>query len=172
MKHVSIGSERNVYIDFGVETWRKVSIWKESLPKLKLQKKNTHTHTVKQLPSYRTRSATLPPSEPLPTTTTGHYTIWYKKSQSCALEDGQRFARNMLTWSWRSINCYFCISLVFYITLPILMMHGQTQIKFTHTHTHTHTYIHTHTHAYIYVYIYIYCVYIFYCLEFSFRKIG
>jgi hypothetical protein len=31
-----------------------------------------------QLPSYRTRSATLPRSEPLPTTT-GHYTICYKK---------------------------------------------------------------------------------------------
>jgi len=30
---------------------------------------------VKQLPLYSTRSATLPLSEPLPTTTTGHYTI-------------------------------------------------------------------------------------------------
>ena len=33
-----------------------------------------------QLPSYRTRSATLPSSEPLPTTTTGHYTICCKKT--------------------------------------------------------------------------------------------
>ena len=30
---------------------------------------------VKHLPSYNTRSATLPLSEPQPTTTTGHYTI-------------------------------------------------------------------------------------------------
>ena len=40
---------------------------------------------VKQLPSYRTRSATLPRSEPLPTTTTGHYTICCKKSLILAL---------------------------------------------------------------------------------------
>ena len=80
---------------------------------------------------YRTRSATLPLSEPLPTTTTGHYTICCKKSQSCAPEDGQKFALNMLSWSWRSANFYCCISLVFYITLPTVMMHGQTQVKFT-----------------------------------------
>jgi hypothetical protein len=36
--------------------------------------------------------AMLPRSEPLPTTTTGHYTICCKKSQSCAPEDGQKFA--------------------------------------------------------------------------------
>jgi hypothetical protein len=52
---------------------------------------------VKQLPSYRTRSATLPRSETLPTTTTGHYTICCKESKSCAPEDGQKFARNILT---------------------------------------------------------------------------
>ena len=57
------------------------------------------------------------------TTTTGHYTICCKKSQSCAPEDGQKFARNMLSWSGRSINCYCCISLVFYITLPTLALH-------------------------------------------------
>ena len=79
---------------------------------------------------HRTHSATLPLSESLPTTTTGHYTICCKKSQSCAPEDGQKFSRNMLSWSWRSINYCCCISLVFYITLPTLMMHGQTQIKF------------------------------------------
>jgi len=61
----------------------------------------------KQYPSYLTRSATLPLSEPLPTTT-GHYTICCK-SQSYASEDGQKIARNMLSWSWRSINCYCCI---------------------------------------------------------------
>ena len=42
-----------------------------------------------QFPSYRTRSATLPRYEPLPTTTTGHYTICCKNPQSCASEDGQ-----------------------------------------------------------------------------------
>ena len=52
---------------------------------------------MKQLPSYRTRSATLPRSEPLPTTATGHYTICCKKPQSCAPEDGQKFARNMMS---------------------------------------------------------------------------
>jgi hypothetical protein len=83
---------------------------------------------VKPLFSYSTRSATLPRSEPLPITTTGHYTICCKKYQSCAPEDGQKIARNMLSWSWRSINCC-CISLVFSITLPTLMMHGQTQIN-------------------------------------------
>ena len=36
---------------------------------------------------------------PLPTTTTGHYTTCCKKPQSCAPEDGQKFARNMLSWS-------------------------------------------------------------------------
>ena len=54
---------------------------------------------VKQFPSHRTRSATLPLSEPLPTTITGHYTTYCKKPQSCAPEDGQKFARNMLSWS-------------------------------------------------------------------------
>jgi hypothetical protein len=54
----------------------------------------------------------------LPTTTAEHYTIRCTKSQSYAPEDGQKFARNMLSWSWRSINFYCCISLVFYITLP------------------------------------------------------
>jgi len=44
----------------------------------------------KQLPSYCTHSATMPLSKPLPTTTTGHYTICCKKSQSCAPEDGQK----------------------------------------------------------------------------------
>jgi len=45
---------------------------------------------VKQLPSYRTRSAMLPLSEPLPTTTTGYYIICCKKSQSYPPEDGQK----------------------------------------------------------------------------------
>ena len=64
--------------------------------------------SVKQRPSYRTRSATLPLSEPLPTTTTGHYIICCI-SQSYAPEDGQKIAQNMLSWSGRSTNCYCCI---------------------------------------------------------------
>jgi hypothetical protein len=43
---------------------------------------------VKQLPSYRTHSAKQQRPETLPTTSTGHYTICCKKSQSCATEDG------------------------------------------------------------------------------------
>ena len=73
--------------------------------------------SVKQLPSYRTRSDMLPRSEPLPTTITGHYTICCKKSQSCAPEDGQKFARNMLSWSWRSIKLLLLHLVGFYITL-------------------------------------------------------
>jgi len=51
------------------------------------------------------RTATLLLSQTWPTTTTGHYTICCK-SQSYAPEDGQKIAWNMLSWSWRSINCY------------------------------------------------------------------
>jgi len=32
---------------------------------------------------------------------------------SGAPEDGQKIARNMFSWSWRSINCYCYIQLVF-----------------------------------------------------------
>jgi len=53
------------------------------------------------------------------------------KSQPCAPEDGQKIARNMLSWSWRSINRYCCIYLDFLYYLPTSMMHGQTQIKLT-----------------------------------------
>jgi len=73
---------------------------------------------VKQLPSYRTRSAMLPRSEPLRTTTTGRYTICCKPPQSCAPEDGQEFARNLLSWSWRSIKLFMLHLVGFYITLP------------------------------------------------------
>jgi hypothetical protein len=66
---------------------------------------------VKQHPSYRTQSATLLFSGPQPTTTSGHYTTCCK-SQSFAPEDGQNVALNMLSWSWRSVNCYCCICLV------------------------------------------------------------
>ena len=40
-----------------------------------------------------------------------------------------KFARNMLSWSWRSIKLLLLHLVGFYITLPTLMMHGQTQIK-------------------------------------------
>ena len=67
----------------------------------------------KLLDSYRTRSATLPLSEPLPTTTTGHYTICCKKPQSCAPEDGQTFAPKHVELILEiNKNCYCCISLV------------------------------------------------------------
>ena len=63
---------------------------------------------VKQHPSYRTHSVTLPLSGPLPTTTSGHCTTCCK-SQSYAPEDGQKVARKMLSWTRRSVNCYCCI---------------------------------------------------------------
>jgi len=72
---------------------------------------------LKQLPSHRTCSATLPRSEPLPTTTTEHYTTCCKKPQSFAPEDGQKFAWNMLSWSWRSIKLLLLHLVGFYFTL-------------------------------------------------------
>jgi len=51
---------------------------------------------VNQLPSYRTRSATLPFSEPMSTTTTGHYIICCKNLSLNAPEDGQKSARNVV----------------------------------------------------------------------------
>jgi len=45
------------------------------------------------LPSYSTHSATLPLSEPLPTTTTGHYTICCKKLSHTLLKMGNRLPK-------------------------------------------------------------------------------
>ena len=42
---------------------------------------------------------------------------------------GQTFARNVWSWSWRSIKLLLLHLVGFYITLPKVMMHGQTQIK-------------------------------------------
>ena len=67
---------------------------------------------IKQLPSYRTHSAMLPLSKPLPTTTTGHYTICCKNPSLMLLKMG-KIDQNRLSWSWRSINCYCCVQLVF-----------------------------------------------------------
>ena len=49
-----------------------------------------HLQKLKQLPSYRTRSATLPLSEPLPTITTGHYAIRCKNLSLALLKIGKR----------------------------------------------------------------------------------
>ena len=48
---------------------------------------------VKQLPSHRTHSATLPRSEPLPTTTTGHYTTCWKKKKPV-----------LCSWRWAKVG--------------------------------------------------------------------
>ena len=84
--------------------------------------------SVRQLPSYCTRSATLPRSKPLPTTTTGHYTICCKKTSVLRSWRWANFSRNMLSWSWRSMKLLLLHLVGFYIALPTLMMHGQTQI--------------------------------------------
>ena len=52
----------------------------------------------------------------------GHYTTCCKKPQSCAPEYGQKFARNMLSWSWRSIKLLLLHLVGFYITLPIISL--------------------------------------------------
>jgi hypothetical protein len=52
-----------------------------------------------------------------PTSTTGHLTTCCNL-QSYAPEDGQMFVRNMLNWSWRSINTAICciqLVLLYYI---------------------------------------------------------
>jgi len=53
-----------------------------------------------------------------------------QKPQFCAPEDEQKFARNMLSWSWRSINCYCCILLV--SILPYL--HWRCTVKHKSSH--------------------------------------
>jgi hypothetical protein len=51
--------------------------------------------------------STLPPPWPQPTTTTGHHTTCCNL-RPYAPDDGQMFVRNMLSWSWRSINNVIC----------------------------------------------------------------
>ena len=41
-----------------------------------------------------------------------------------------RYEGCLLSWSWRSIKLLLLHLVGFYITLPTLMVHGQTQIKF------------------------------------------
>ena len=68
--------------------------------------------------SYRTHSATFPLPGPQPTTIPGHCTTCCK-SQSSAPEDEQKVARNMLSWSWRSIKLLLLhlvgFSILFYL---------------------------------------------------------
>jgi hypothetical protein len=47
------------------------------------------------------------PPDRQPTTTTGHHNT-FCNLQSYAPDDGQMFVRNMLSWSWRSINSVIC----------------------------------------------------------------
>jgi len=55
----------------------------------------------------------LPRSEPLPTTTTGHYTICCKKNLSLALlKMGKSFPETCWADLGDQENCYCCISLV------------------------------------------------------------
>jgi hypothetical protein len=71
--------------------------------------------TMYTVPSYRTH-----------TTSTGHYTICCKNSQSCAPEDGQMFARNMLSWYWRSIK----LLLLHLVGVPYLLyLHWWCTVK-------------------------------------------
>jgi len=80
-------------------------------------------------PSYRTRSATLPLSEPLPTTTTRHYTICCENLSLTLLKMGKRLPG--ICWADLGDQQIVIVatSWFFYITLPTLMMHGQTQIR-------------------------------------------
>ena len=83
-----------------------------------LQERKTEVfYNMWQLPSHRTHSATLPRSEPLPTTTTGHYTTGCKKPQSCA-PMGKSLPETCSADHWRSIKllllhldaCKICLS--------------------------------------------------------------
>jgi hypothetical protein len=63
-------------------------------------------HTMHTVPRCR-------PPDRQPTTTTVHHTTCCNL-QSYSPDDGQMFVRNMLSWSWRSINTVlWCIQLVF-----------------------------------------------------------
>ena len=59
---------------------------------------------VKQLPSHRTHSATLPSSEPLPTTTTGHYTTCCKNLSLALLKMVKSLPETCWADHWRSIK--------------------------------------------------------------------
>ena len=67
-------------------------------------------HTVHIVPRCRAPNPCLPQQDTIP------YVL--KKPQSCAPEDGQKFARNMMSLSWRSIKLLLLHLVGFYITLP------------------------------------------------------
>ena len=48
-----------------------------------------------------------------------------KKHQSCAPEDGQKFAQNMLSWSWRSMKLLLLHLVGFHITLYNVLYYYQ-----------------------------------------------
>ena len=85
----------------------------------------------KLLPSYRTRSATLPRSEPPAYHTKGHYTTCCKKT---SVLRSWRWAKvcpeTCWAYHWWSIKLLLLHLVGFYFTLTTLMMLGQTQIKF------------------------------------------
>jgi hypothetical protein len=58
------------------------------------------------------------PPDRQPTTTTAHHTTRCNL-QSYAPDDGQIFVRNMLSWSWRSINSIICC-----MYLVLILSHG------------------------------------------------
>ena len=76
-------------------------------------------HTVHVVPRCRAPNPCLPQQQD-----TIPYVV--KKPQSCAPEDGQTFARNMLSWSWRSIKLLLLHLVGFYITLPNLCCFNNT----------------------------------------------
>jgi len=75
--------------------------------------------------------ATLPLSEPRPTTTTGHDTICCKNLSLTLLKMGENCPKHVELIL--EINKLLLLHLVgfLYITLPTFIMHGQTQIKFS-----------------------------------------
>ena len=76
-------------------------------------------HTIHVVPRCRAPNPCLPQQQD-----TIPYVV--KKPQSCAPEDGQTFARNMLSWSWRSIKLLLLHLVGFYITLPNLCCFNNT----------------------------------------------
>ena len=71
-----------------------------------------------EVPSYRTRSATLPRSEPLPTTTTGHYTTCCKNLSLALLKMGKGLPETCWADHWRSMKLLLLHLVGFYFTLP------------------------------------------------------
>ena len=71
-------------------------------------------HTVNVVPRCRAPNPRLPQQQD-----TTIYAV--KKNSVLRSWRWSKFARNLLNWSWRSINFYCCILLVFYITSPTFL---------------------------------------------------